>query len=152
MSSPPTPPSSPTAPARSPDLDEMWRSLLDGSWKSLAVVPTHDSVAVDGVLASLRALGGGSGPVEVRDGRGKEIEGGKALAEEMGKLTRSGKRVVAVVDSLLHSLAGVHVVQASDAVLLVMRIGDLDLEGLPGALDLIGPGRILGAVSSAPAD
>lgn len=129
----------------------MWRSLLDASWNSLAVVPTHDSVAMDGVLASLRGLGDSAAPVEIRDGRGLEIDGGKALAEEIGTLTRSGARVVAVVDSLLRSLAGVHVVQASDAVLLVMRIGDLDLEGLPGALDLIGPARILGAVSSAPA-
>ena len=57
-------------------------------------------------------------------------------------------RAVVLVDSLIQSLAGVHLVQGVDAVVLAVHVGDMDLEALTSSVAIIGPDRILGSFTA----
>jgi hypothetical protein len=131
------------------DLVEMWKSLLDGSWNSLAVVPSDQLVSVRAVVEALGLVTRDAADrVRVFDARGFDVDQVKALFSEIASTISSGKRVVIVVDSLMRSLAGAQVVRDANAVLLVIRMGGLDHESLTSTLDLVGHDRIVGAVSS----
>jgi len=134
------------------DLEEMWGALLRCDWNSLAVVPTDPGVSVREVVAVLQSKIAGSNPViRVIDARGVDVADGKRLAGQMA--ADSGRaRTVVVVDSLIQSLSGVHLVQGVNAVLLVVRVAALDLESLASTVAIVGPTRVLGSVTAPEGD
>ena len=128
------------------DLREMWGALLEQGWSSIAIVPTGASVSVqisvDALHAALRAA---PEAIKIVDVRGADAQEGKKRLRDLGAAVADGSRAVVLVDSLIESLAGVHLVQAVDAVLLAVHVGDMDLEFLTSSVAIIGSERVLGS-------
>jgi hypothetical protein len=132
-----------------PDLLEMWRVLLESSWRNLAVVPAGHGVSAQMVVdALLETVQGYGDRVRVFDARSLDVPQCAKLAEDTLQAVTDGCRVVTVVDSLMRSLGSARVVKHAAAVLLVIRVGAPDMESLTSTLNLIGPERILGSVAS----
>ena len=53
-----------------------------------------------------------------------------------------------VVDSLMASLSGVHLVKDVDAVLLVVQVGSMDHDSMRSTLDIVGGERVVGSVTA----
>ena len=131
------------------DLRDMWAALLDLGWTSIALVPTGAAVSVEGSVEALRAaLKGIQEPPVVIDARGADVPDGKTRLGELRIALSSGARAIVLVDSLIQSLAGVHLVQGVDAVVLAVHVGDMDLDALTSSVALIGPDRILGSFTA----
>ncbi|MGA8890106.1 MAG: hypothetical protein WB493_00965 [Anaeromyxobacteraceae bacterium] len=148
----------PSTPAPGPgpegllDLREMWDALLDQGWGSLALVPTGTSVSVQSSVDALRAaLQKAPQALQIIDARGADVAEGKKKLGDLRVAVADGSRAVVLVDSLIQSLAGVHLVQGVDAVVLAVHVGDMDLESLTSSVAMIGPDRILGSFTAPPA-
>jgi hypothetical protein len=130
----------------------MWSALLEGGWNSLALVPTDHSVSVDLAVDALRAAiqkaGEAGAALHVIDARGVDVVEGKRRVADLRAILSEGKRAVVLVDSLIQSLSGVHLVSGVDAVVLVVHVGALDFDALTSTVTLIGPDRILGSVTA----
>ena len=127
----------------------MWTALLDGTWNSLAIVPVDGGVSTDAVVEALGIVSNRTSPaVHCLDARGAEIAEAKRMAGELPTLAGGGARSVVVVASLIQSLSGIHIIQKVDAVLLVVRVGSFDLDALASTVAMVGPGRIVGSVTS----
>jgi hypothetical protein len=127
----------------------MWLSLMGGGWSSLVVVPTDPDVSarvVTGALAEVATFHD-LGPFQIIDALGASPAVGEQLAKELASVVASGVRAVAAVDSLMQSLAGVHLVRDADAALLVVRLGPANFDYVQSTIDIIGRERILGAVT-----
>lgn len=131
------------------DLREMWAALLELGWSSIALVPTGASISVQGSVNALHAAlkGVPMAPVVI-DARGADVPAGKKALGELRKALSSGLRAVVLVDSLIQSLAGVHLVQGVEAVVLAVHVGDMDLDALTSSVAIIGPNRILGSFTA----
>jgi len=136
------------------DLQEMWTALLDGGWDSLALVPTDRSVsaqvAVDALHCAVERAGEAGLALGVIDARGVDVSEGTRRVTDLRAMLSQGKRAVVVVDSLIHSLSGVHLVSNVDAVVLVVHVGAIDFESLTSTVAMIGADRILGTVTAPP--
>lgn len=133
------------------DLEEMWKALLACEWDSLAVIPTDQGVSVQAVVDTLQSISSRTGrPVKCLDARGVEIAGSKRLAKDLAATLSTNTRAVVVVDSLIRSLSGVHLVQGVNAVLLVVRVGLMDLDALTSTVAIVGAERIVGSVTAPP--
>jgi hypothetical protein len=131
------------------DLEEMWTALLSCDWNSLAVIPTDDQVSVQEVVDALQATSGASDPpVRCIDARGVDIANGKRLVRDLAAAVSGRSRAVVIVDSLIRSLSGVHLVQEVEAVLLVVRVGAMDLDSLTNTVAIVGAERIMGSVTA----
>jgi len=131
------------------DLQEMWKALLALDWDSLAVIPTDNGVSVQQVVDALTATSGASKPpVRCMDARGVDVAEAKRLARDLATSLSGGSRVVVVVDPLIHSLSGVHLVHGVNAVLLVVWVGAMDLDSLTSTVAIVGGERILGSVTA----
>ena len=131
------------------DLLGMWAALLELGWSSIALVPTGASVSVQSSVEALRtALKGVREPPVVIDARGADVPEGKKRLGELHTALSSGTRAVVLVDSLIQSLAGVHLVHGVDAVVLAVHVGEMDLESLTSSVAIIGPERILGSFTA----
>jgi hypothetical protein len=131
------------------DLEEMWTALLACDWSSLAVVPTDHTVLLKQVVAVLHSrLGDSDPPISVIDARGVNVAEGKQLTGKLASAISGRGRVVVVVDPLTSSLSGVHLVESVTAVLLVVRIGAMDLDSLTSTVAIVGPDRIVGSVTA----
>jgi hypothetical protein len=135
------------------DIEEMWKALLACDWNSLAVIPTDDRVSVQEVVDALQATSGEADPpVRCIDARGVDIADGKRLVRDLATAVAGNTRAVVVVDSLIRSLSGVHLVEEVDAVLLVVRVGAMDLDSLVSTVAIVGAERIMGSVTAPVAD
>jgi len=131
------------------DLEEMWTALFACDWNSLAVIPTDHGVSVQQVVDALQATVGASyPPVRFIDARGIDLAEAKRLARDLSAAVSDGFRAVVVVDSLIRSLSGVHLVQEVSAVLLVVRVGLMDLDSLTNTVAIVGSERIVGSVTA----
>ena len=72
---------------------------------------------------------------------------GERLAKKIVESARSERRVVAFIDPITQSLAGVPLVRAADSVLLVVQIDSPDVESLSSTLSIVGADRVVGAVT-----
>jgi hypothetical protein len=117
-------------------------------WRGLVVIPASASTSVESVLGALRsALPQGATPeVEIVDGRGASMGDGERLAR-MVTGGPEGRRFVAFIDPITQSLAGVPLVRASDAVLLVVQVNSRDVESLSSTLSIVGIERVIGSVA-----
>jgi hypothetical protein len=134
---------------RSSDLERLWQALLLTNWECLVVIPTDRSTPSDSVLAALRAVvaGANSPPLEVVDGRKCSMKDGDRLASTAAQTASSGRRVVAFIDAITESLAGVPMVRAADSALLVVQVDSPDAESLASTLSIVGVDRVVGSVT-----
>jgi hypothetical protein len=121
--------------------------LLTG-WRGLVVIPASSSTNVEPVLGALRSAlpHGASSEVEIVDGRGASMGDGDRLARKVTGVP-DGRRFVAFIDPITQSLAGVPLVRAADAVLLVVQVNSQDVESLSSTLSIVGIDRVIGSVA-----
>ena len=138
-------------PVRSNDLERLWEALLHTSWRCLVVIPANPSTQVDSVLGALQAVlpapAAATSSPEVLDGRGASMQDGDRLAKRIVEGDHSQRRVVAFIDPITQSLAGVPLVRAADSVLLVIQIDSPDVDSLSSTLSIVGADRVVGAVA-----
>lgn len=127
----------------------MWESLLASSWASLAVLPTDAGTSVTLVTEALGVVAARhpKGSLRLVDAQGATVAQGEELTREVASAVAGGARVVVVIDSVMWSLAGVPLLRASDYVLLVVRVGAADPEGLTSTIGIVGHDRIMGSVA-----
>ncbi len=131
------------------DLEAMWAALLAGDWSALAVVPTDEGISAKDVVDALqRAVVGTNPPVHVVDARGVDVEEARRLVGRVESALAKQARAVVVVDPLVRSLAGVHLVRDADAILLVVKVGARELQSLTSTVSMLGTARILGSVTA----
>lgn len=131
------------------DLQEMWSALLACDWKSLTLVPTDHGMAVQEVVDAFRSVtASAQPPILFVDGRGVDVAQGKRLAQDVEAALAGPSRIVVVVDPLIHSLSGTHLVRCAQAVLLVVRVGAMDVDALTSTVSMVGPERIVGSVTA----
>ena len=129
----------------------MWKALLASPWGSLALVPTDHGISVQPVVDALAvAASERNDGVRCVDARGAEVEEAKRLAKDVSASLAAQERTVVVVDPLVRSLSGVHLVQGVHAVLLVVRVGAMDQEALASTVAILGSDRIIGSVAAPP--
>jgi hypothetical protein len=131
------------------DVERLWRALLITTWRGLVVIPASSSTSVESVLGSLRAVlkPGAAAEVEIVDGRGASMGDGERLSKMATGGSSDGRRFVAFIDPITQSLAGVPLVRASDAVLLVVQVNSQDVESLSSTLSIVGIDRVIGSVA-----
>ena len=122
--------------------------MLTG-WRCLVVIPANPSTSADTVLGALRSVlpPQASSAPEVLDGRGASMGDGDRLASQVADRNASGIRVIAFIDPITQSLAGVPLVRAADAVLLVVQVESPDVESLSSTLSIVGIERVVGSVA-----
>jgi hypothetical protein len=131
------------------DLQEMWGALLVYDWTSLVLVPTGRGMAVQQVVDAFQVVTAGiQPPIQFVDARGVDVAKGKLLAQDVEAALSGASRVVAVVDPLIHSLSGAHLVRCAQAVLLIVRVGAMDLDALTSTVSMVGAERIVGSVTA----
>ena len=89
----------------------------------------------------------GSGALRLMDASSATVPDGEKLARAMASSVEQGARVVAVVDSVMISLAGIPLIRAAQEILLVARVGEGDPEGLTSTIGIVGSDRIIGTVA-----
>lgn len=133
------------------ELQQMWISLMRGSWSSIAVVPTAPDTSAKPVTDALLEVARHHdlGKFTIIDAAGASVADRMRLADDLANVVAGGTRAVVAVDSLLESLAGVHLVKDTDAVLLVVQIGSSSFHSMQSTIEIIGHGRIVGSVGLA---
>jgi hypothetical protein len=123
--------------------------LLLTGWRCLVVIPANPSTSSESVLAALRSIlpPGASTTLEVLDGRGASMGDGERLAAQVPERNATGRRVIAFIDPITQSMAGVPMVRAADAVLLVVQVESPDVESLSSTLSIVGIDRVVGSVA-----
>jgi hypothetical protein len=131
------------------EMQQMWLSLMRGSWSSIAIVPTDPGTSARVVIGAL--LGAAHqddvGRFEIIDAEGASAAHGERLAQHLASVVARGARAVVAVDSLMQSLGGVPLVRDADATLLVVRLGTSSFDSVQSTIDIVGRERILGAVA-----
>ncbi len=123
----------------------MWRGLLQGTWRSLVVVPVTAEFSARPVLGALEDLRVGG--IRFIDGEGTSAADGLRLAEE---LSGPDGRRVALLDSPVMSLAAIPAPQAADAILLVMKSGAASTATVADTIAMVDRRRVLGSVAVSP--
>jgi hypothetical protein len=131
------------------DLQEMWKALLACDWRSLTLVPTDHGMAVQQVVDAFHSIADSvKPPIRLIDARGVDVAQGKRLAQDAEGALASDTRLVVVVDPLIHSLSGAHLVRCAHAVLLIVRVGAMDVDALTSTVSMVGAERIVGSVTA----
>jgi hypothetical protein len=129
------------------DVQRLWSAVSRRDWSSLVLVPVGP-----GGSAKAYAQGmGGMGPlfrerVRVFDGEGADLTTGPQLAGELKAHVAGGGIALAAVDPVVSSLAGIPLVLAADAAVLLLRLGEADLGDARSTVEIVGRDRILGCV------
>jgi hypothetical protein len=136
-------------PRHASDLERLWRALLQTTWRCLVVIPANPSTSAATVLGALRSVldPGNSSSVEVMDCRGASMGDGDRMAGVARDGTSSGRRVIAFIDPITQSLAGVPLVRNADSVLLVVQLESPDVDSLASTLSIVGSERVVGSVA-----
>jgi hypothetical protein len=127
----------------------MWRALLACAWQSLTLVPTDRGMAVQQVVDAFQSISvSAQPPIQFIDARGVDVAQGKRLAQDVEAALSKDVRLVVVVDPLIHSLSGAHLVRCAQAVLLIVRVGAMDVDALTSTVSMVGAERIVGSVTA----
>lgn len=131
------------------ELQQMWRSLMRGSWTSIVVVPTDARIPQGVVVGALRdaAAFHHMERFQIVDAAGASPAQGERLAQQVASAVAGGARAVVAVDSLMESLGGIPLVRDADAALLVVRLGVSNYDSVQSTVDIVGRERILGTVA-----
>jgi hypothetical protein len=130
------------------ELQLLWLSLVQRSWRSLAVVPCDDSVTARLAAAALAEIAAfyDLGPVETLDAIGALSGDGPRLAQDLAARVEAGKRVVVLVDPPLKGLGGFPLVVAAEVAVLLVRYGS-PLATVQGTIGLVGREKVLGCIT-----
>jgi hypothetical protein len=131
------------------ELQQMWLQLVRGTWSSIAVIPTEPSTSPSAVTEALVSMAQfyDLGAFEALDAQRASLQDGVRLAHELAALVSKGSRVVVAVDSPMENGGAIPVVTATDAAILLVRLGASDSRSVRCIIDIVGRERVLGAVA-----
>ena len=144
------PPKAPTTAVGEHDLQRLWSAVARRDWSSLVLVPVSPGAAAKVLAAGMLEIGELFRPrPKLFDGQGAQLADGPRLAVEMKEYAGGGGTAIATVDPVVSSLAGIPLVLAADAAVLVVRLGEADLPNAQSTIEIVGRDRILGCVAVA---
>jgi len=130
------------------DIQRLWSSVCRKHWASLVLVPASPGTSAKAIAQGMLSIGELFRPrPKVFDVEGAGIPDGPRLAAEMKEHAAQGGTALAAVDPVVSSLAGIPVVLAADAAVLVVRLGEADLGNARSTIEIVGRERILGCVA-----
>jgi len=142
------PPNAPATSVGERDIQRLWSSVCRKDWGSIVLVPASPGTSAKAIAQGMLQIGELFRPrPKVFDTEGAGIPDGPRLAAEMKEYASGGGTAIAAVDPVVSSLAGIPVVLAADAAVLVVRLGEADLGNALSTIEIVGRDRILGCVA-----
>ncbi len=132
------------------EMQRLWFATLRKEWSSLVVVPAHPKGSASKVARSLAQVAAlhKDDAIKLITAEGADLTGASRLIIDMTSHVASGGLVIIVLDSVLSNPAGIPVALAADASLLVVELGETDLESGKRTVELLGgENRFVGAVT-----
>jgi hypothetical protein len=138
---------SPTAHQDS-EWQRIWFAVRSQAWTSLALVPSNAGINATRVAESLTAMGRvhAERPVTLINATGVEIANVQAVIDAIGASVSRGERVIVAVASISEQPSTVAIAQSASASLLIVRLGESQLDAAQSALLAVGRDRFLGSI------
>ncbi|MBF5042600.1 hypothetical protein FGE12_09325 [Aggregicoccus sp. 17bor-14] len=136
-------------PRLSPELQQLWFTLLREPWSTLVVMPSHpggSSIELTRALAEVARMHRGSPPMVI-DARGAELGRAPHFIIDMSTHVDNGGMVLVAADAVVENQVGIPLALAANAVLLTVTLGQADVASAERTLELLGRQRILGCVT-----
>jgi hypothetical protein len=126
----------------------IWFAVRSQSWTSLTMVPAGPGIDVAPISDSLAAMGRvhGERPVTLINAIGVEIANVQAVIDAINAAVSRGDRVIVAVGPVTQQPSAVAIAQATSAALLVVRLGDSQMDTAQGALLAVGREHFLGSI------
>lgn len=134
------------------EWERLWFTLRGKPWAVLAVVGTRDGADALQAVQTLESVGRRDGrlPVHVVSAVGLSYEAATTITARLQEAAAaSAERALTLVacDPVHSYPAMIPVIQASSAVMFVVRLGDTALGSLKTAIELAGRDKVLATVS-----
>jgi hypothetical protein len=138
------------AAARADEWPQVWFTLAQHQWQTLALVPAHSSMSV---LLTARALVAAARLYEEPSIALVEAENiapptVREIVAFVRDRTASGGRTIVAVASPLNDHGAVPIARACDACVLILPLGKTALRDARETIDRIGRGTFLGAITA----
>ncbi len=145
----------PSGPGATSDLGVLWYRLVRHEWTTLAVVSPDSNTAASRLARALVELAGDRhGVLEARDVsefRQRVAAAAKVAARQSASpVAGTPWRFILPIDAVLENPHAGELVAACDLVILLLEKGRSRLEDAVSSVDLVGSGRLLGAVLGSP--
>ena len=135
---------------QSPDNEwqRIWFAILQHTWSSLALVPTHSGIDVVKVAHTLVATGRlqGERPVGLVDATGIQLANVQQVISSLSAVADRGEHAIVPVDPIQDNPSTIAIVQAASMALLVVRLGESLLASAQTTLDVVGRNRFIGSI------
>jgi hypothetical protein len=129
-------------------VQQLWRRVLRQGWRSLALVPVDRAAACGGLTRGLVDLGGlFAERFQLLEAADAGPADAPRFAAQLGSWVGGGGRAVVALGPVVDSLAAVTLAAASDAAVLVVRLGSSRLADVRETVEIVGRDRILGCVA-----
>jgi hypothetical protein len=133
------------------DVQSLWFASSAKPWRSLALLPASAKVDVGAISEELvEAAARAGAAVRLLDARELSIEQSPFVLERLAALSRESARVLVVLPHLSSHPASRVLLEASDAFLIFVPLGELPARSVQQLVQLCPPGRGLGAVAVHP--
>jgi hypothetical protein len=138
---------SPTAHQDS-EWQRIWFAVRGQAWTSLALVPSNPGIDAARIAESLAAVGRvhAERPVTLINATGAEITNVQSVIDAIGASVARSERVIVAVGAITEQPGTVAIAQATSAVLLIVRLGESQLDAAQSTLLAVGRDRFLGSV------
>jgi hypothetical protein len=135
---------------QSPDNEwqRIWFSILQHTWSSLALVPSHAGIDVVKVAHRLVATGRlqGERPVGLIDATGVQMANVQQVIASLSTVAERNEHAIVPVDSIQDNPSTIAIVQAASMALLVVRLGESLLASSQTTLDVVGRNKFIGSI------
>ena len=130
------------------DWQRVWLAAEEKAWTSLVLVPNDASVDAQTFAESLARTGRvhAETPVRVVNGTGVQLADVQQLIETIAAVSERGERVIVSVDPLSDNAAGIAILRATSAALLLVSLGESLMTSARATIDAIGRDRLIGSV------
>jgi hypothetical protein len=130
------------------DWHGLWFSTVRQGFKSIAIVPVDWDLAPERLAQALADAGRLQGVTSVRrinavKAQPTDVRG---VTESIRELTHRGTSLVVAVDPVVHSPAALPIACATDAFILVVRIGESSVASVRQTINAIGRHRLVGSI------
>ena len=131
-----------------PKLHHQLMPCLRGEWSSLAVVPASGGSAwvVANALVEVSNLMR-SQQAKLFSTEGLELTGVSKVIIDVHSHVEKGGLAIVALDALVARQTGVPLVMSVDAALLVVHLGVTRMEDARHTVEIVGPGKFIGAVT-----
>lgn len=132
-----------------PKLHHQLMPCLRGDWTSLAVVPASGPISAWVVANALVEVSNlmRSQPAKLFSTEGLELTGVSKVIIDVHSHVEKGGLAIVTLDALVARQTGVPLVMSVDAALLVVHLGVTRMEDARQTVEIVGPGKFIGAVT-----